>query len=223
MIEAIGAWTIWNFIVFGGFWFWLSVAVASIVLIRVIEEDDALPGFIVLAVTAVIFMVFGNFMLGVVNYIYHNPLILLGGVAIYLLAGLLYSVYRWWRYLIKKRKEFDQNKVEWIRREKQRRDHAKEQYNPEDILAAWKKNVADNSLLQQYIPRLSRNKERITCWMTFWPWSLFWYMFRKLFIEIWNNIYKLFQGMFRRIRNSVFKDILSEYADDVEKEEAKLD
>lgn len=50
-------------------------------------------------------------------------------------------------------------------------------------------------------------KGRITTWMAFWPFSLVWTLVDDLVIRLWENLYEMLTGTFRRIFESVFRDV----------------
>jgi hypothetical protein len=50
-------------------------------------------------------------------------------------------------------------------------------------------------------------KGKITTWMAFWPFSSVWTLIDDLVIRLWENLYKMLTGTFRRISESVFRDV----------------
>ena len=92
MIESI-----FTFFAFGTLGFWLLLSLTSIIFISCIENDT---------------YVFPNIVLVVLGIVYWKPLWLLGwkpiiiGILCYTIAGIIWSVYRWYRYVKSKVEEF---------------------------------------------------------------------------------------------------------------------
>ena len=53
---------------------------------------------------------------------------------------------------------------------------------------------------------LSRNKGRITNWIIYWPWSLFWNFFRDFF----NQLYKAMSGIYQRVIDKALSNLRPE-------------
>lgn len=64
------------------------------------------------------------------------------------------------------------------------------------------KNGTDKS---NWIPKVSDNKERITTWIVFWPFSVIRYAIGNLLRDFFNGIIKIFTGWYDRIAISQFK------------------
>jgi hypothetical protein len=57
----------------------------------------------------------------------------------------------------------------------------------------------------EYELQLSRNKSRITNWIIYWPWSLFWNFTRDFF----NTLYKAMSGIYQRIIDKALDGIVN--------------
>lgn len=154
--------SILEFFALGTFGFWLLCSILSVVFIACLEnENQWFPTVVVLALGA----------------IYWNPLAAIGltwqsiglGVLIYAAAGVLWSIYRWFRFVKSKADEF-RRKYGSSLTDSQRRD--------------LKSEIS-----------VSSNKSLITGWIAYWPWSLVWNITGDFFKTIYENL----QGIYQKI------------------------
>lgn len=57
-----------------------------------------------------------------------------------------------------------------------------------------------------YIPRFNDNKERITSWITYWPFSIFWTLTHNFFFKIYNWITETLEHTYQGMIDSIFKE-----------------
>jgi hypothetical protein len=100
--------------VFGGFWFWLLIALESIYLISQIDDDD---GGVSATLSFVVTLLLLNFLgdIPIIRWIWQNPGLLLGGLAGYLLLGVLWATAKWWFYVTNKLHEYKEKRASFLR------------------------------------------------------------------------------------------------------------
>jgi hypothetical protein len=131
-------------------------------------------GFAFLSVVVVALV--AQFALGydLFGYVYNNPLSLVPFVVGYIGLGVLYSMVRWNFWCAAWRRQYD---------------------------AAPDKpgNYYDKTYYWNARPNVTTSKSRITGWMMFWPWSLFWWAFSDLIVEVFEWVYKHLATIYGRI------------------------
>ena len=83
-----------------------------------------------------------------------------------------------------------QNAASEIRREKDR-------FKPSSYWDSWDKYVQGN------LPSASANKERITCWIVYWPFSVAAYLLLDLLQDIGEWIYAKLSGFYQSMVDRV--------------------
>ncbi len=151
MIESI-----LSLFIVGTIGFWVLMAAVAIIIIASIENDHF--GFPAL-------------LLMVVGAIYHKELLLLGWTPLllfalcYLVIGIAWSAFKWYRYVKKQ-----------VRLAKSRKSFTE----------AMHENLKDTL-------SLSNNKSRITAWLAYWPFSLIWSLTGDFWNMIFENVKALYQ------------------------------
>jgi len=130
----------------------------------------------------------------------------------YVGLGVGWSVFKWWRLLLARRREFDEKLESWILSEGiphedalKIRDGAVPEVWREKYLA-WtvRESRYSNSFSQ---PQARDFKGRITSWMAWWPWSLLWTGFRTFVLDLFNKIFEELKDFYDKIARSVFRGV----------------
>jgi hypothetical protein len=151
-----------EFFALGTIGFWILCSLLSIVFIACIEnETHWFPTCALIALGA----------------IYWKPLVALGlawqglaiGALVYVVAGMIWSIYRWYRFV------------------KETADKYRQQYG--NTLTD-----SNRSSLKSDIS-VSSNKALITGWIAYWPWSLVWNITGDFFKTAYEKLQKVYQGI----------------------------
>jgi len=138
----------------GSWLFWTLLVLFSIAAIVSLENDRY--GF--LTFITVLFVVIFAFKTPLPSW---QNLLMYG--AGYLVAGALWSLYRWWRYVREVVQKARDNKE----------NHYSDLPSPSEL-------------------SVSNNKDRIIAWIAFWPWSVFWSITHDLFYNIYDALRKVY-------------------------------
>jgi len=155
--------TLFAYFALGTIGFWALALVLSAIFIAAIENDH-------IAVPNVLLVLFG--------IAYWKPImsvdwkLIVGGVVVYGLIGLAWSVFRWFRHV--KAKIADQ---------KRRYGEVISTSSARDI-----KETVD----------VSRNKSRILSWIVYWPWSMIW----NITGDFFNMLYESISGVYQKITDN---------------------
>lgn len=147
----------------GTVWFWVIAVIASVLIIACVEHEHYPTPSIVAILLAII---------------YWKPItaapwqtigIVVGG---FVLAGILWSVFNWFRFVQKKT------------------NYYREKYG--DTLTAEQMSDLKESI------KVSSHKAQITGWIAFWPWSLFWTLTGDFFNMIYDAMVNVYQNIANR-------------------------
>jgi len=154
--------TLLTALAFGTFWFWLLVGIVSIIFIASIEHDHyATP-----TITAILLGALFWTPLHDLNLSWHTVATVFAG---YVLAGVLWSLFKWYRYV---------------------QTQAIYYYEKYGATISPTQRLA----LQEAIS-VSRNKARLTGWIAWWPWSLIWCVTG----DFWNFLYDTMVHAYQKI------------------------
>ena len=154
--------SILEFFALGTLGFWLLCTLLSIVFIACIENDNSwFPTCAVVAFAAIYWKSFAVLAIG-------WPVVIIAAL-IYVCLGVLWSLFRWTRYVKAKGEEF-------------REKHGN--------------NLTDMARVDlKYAMSASHNKSRIISWIGYWPWSVLWNATGDFF----KMLYEGLQGIYKKI------------------------
>lgn len=211
-----------SFLLFGTFGFW-ALTVLSVLLIGIAVESER-PGW---ATTCLLtgfgaLAFFGDF--NVFRAIAQHPAHALSYVIIYLAVGTVWSVYKWYRFLLKSRNNCEDKMRAWLSSQSEFAriyNHTTQEYTPAkyELPPVGSPVIVPNHLkanLAQYlIPSVNQNKSRIVSWMMYWPTSVVWHLLSDWVREIFDTIYRFFKGVFTSLRNRIFADVAKDIGVDM--------
>lgn len=217
---------LWTLIEVGGLIFWLLVGALVVWELICIEYDKRVGSWMGLVLFVLAIWLFGNFDL--IHFIKQNwSGVLLVGAG-YFAAGTLWGFGKWEFWTSKRRNEFDDFKQSWLDSH-----NIREGSVPPHLQTAWTEAVVEkyggyrryhgtlDAFLAEYppervksliVPRVRDHKARVLFWMTHWPFSLFWTLFRDVLAEVWNFIYYKVARLMDRRAQAHFKGVDSEFA-----------
>jgi len=162
-------------------WWWLIIVESSILLVVASREAEDSLGFSGASFAIFLALLYWWADVDFVTLIQQNIKLFAVGTIVYFITGLFWSIFKWYRYCVKKREEYQARVVQ---------------------LPIHKVNVKD------YIPDFRKSKGYIVLWITHWPFSLFWAILSDLLKEIGSIIAEQFKSVFARITDKVFKQEL---------------
>lgn len=208
-----------------GIWWWVLV-LAELFLVGVCSQsDDWWGGW------GVIFLIGGLALwtlcgdLGLFSWVVAHPWSLAAGCGIYLVAGVVWSIYKWrFIFLSERMRAYESFKDNWLREHSQPRnivgghlvipDDSKSRFLS-DLKSAGsghslrRGSYSDWSVRGQICVRpLARdNKARITRWMAYWPWSLTWYLVADFLTHLFRAIAEWMEGVFDSMAHRHFRNV----------------
>jgi hypothetical protein len=228
---------------FGTVWFWILIAVASIIILAAIENEKGLLATLALVAAAVAIYVWGDG--NVFRWIKAHPWKTAGWAGVYFAAGTFWFITKWWRFVRKNRHRYDEAFLLF------KQDFQSEGYGPNGVrrygLEDREKAMAEFKLRKasepdavfkeewgahiedgvyrgvgfEFRPKYKDHKGRIFLWACYWPWSMFWTILNDPLKKVWDGIIWVVRGLLERISASSFRDV-EEYDPEAAREKERL-
>lgn len=214
--AGIAEWGIWSLIAFGGYMFWGIIALLCIPIgycCRRHEESVFWP-LLWIFVGLIVLWIFGDFnpFSRTYNYINENRLFTLELCVGYVFIGLLWSMFKWYKYSKKALQEsYNAYKRSWLHEKGKAGDDV-----PAELLEEWRRYIEEKiSHHRPYIPGHEHQTERIVSWMMFWPLSMVVYVLEDLIRDFFEFIYRQFARVFQLITDIVFRKVRKELGEEL--------
>lgn len=172
-------------LVIGGFWFWALIVLAFGLITFFVEHDRKSNGWLALMAACGGLWVFlaaqgwSNWK-AILEFATENPGQLIGLCVAYISVGLLWSMYKWSRF---------------VNRSKQKAlKYVKSSYD--GSIDPWNR-----------APKASDHMEDILMWMSYWPFSIWWRFLQDPVRWIFVKVYEFFEFQFDQISESRFKEV----------------
>jgi len=186
-----------GYLIVGTIWFWLLLLVGSGVIMYFLEsalEKHSDTGGGIWATVCIIGLFVAYYYLGssthlisLLSYIKTHPFIIIAGAIGYLLCGVVWSIFKWYFFVLKKMNKLD--------------DELKHDSNTYRIAS-----------IDSYTPHARENKARIISWMTYWPFSGLWMLINDPIRKTFQHIYRSIENYFDAISNKMFAGLKEKYA-----------
>jgi hypothetical protein len=166
-----------EFLAVGTIGFYLLLLLSAILMSEMLDNDAAGWATIVAIVTLGMLVVFGGF--NPISYLAAHPGEIVLGVAAYFFAGSVWSLVKWYFWLIKMRRRLDSG--ETVSR------------------------VVYGCTWVSFPPRPGDHKSRIIGWIALWPASMLWTIINDPVRRAAEEIYARLGGTYQHISNRVFQ------------------
>lgn len=212
---------------------WMAFAVLMLVLLPFVEHERGwrITFTLIAAFTLACFATGG----GIVTYIRDNPLHTFYWIIEYLAAGAVWASWQWNKFSYRSKVQLaafiKMRTPQWIKtlelymgndkqpldddakaKVREKIDQLKAGKIPADMIQQVRSEWRDDSGYGRPYrsttmkPSPLNHKKMITMWMAFWPWSLVFYAFGRLAIDVLNWMWRRLVGFFTAITNRHFKD-----------------
>lgn len=200
MIAILGA-----LFAVGAIGFWAMVAIETIILIALIDNEKPFWATFMMVGTLVFLHWIGSF--SVVTLAVEHPWYVVEAVVSWFALGTGWSIAKWWLYVRGCREQYDENKRNFL-------DANNVQGNeiPDNLLTKWSKSsLSGEGGIKGVIPRVRDHKSKVMLWMCYWPWSMAWTLINDPVKRLFRQIYLQIQGLLQSISDRAFKDVESDF------------
>lgn len=125
--------------------------------------------------------------ISLIEFFKANSTYVIQTILTYLVIGILWGFVKWFFYVKKIKEEY----LEFTKNNKRSKT---------DILMKF----------GDIPPKASSNKEKIINWISLWPFNILWTLVSDFLTNLFNAIYKSFSGIFQKISDNQFNEILKE-------------
>lgn len=195
--------------VVGTFWFWALVIAEIVLLFVFVNYDNGIGATISLLAFGACLQWFGG--VDILNYVTSHPLAMCLAVLGYLLAGVTWSVTRWWLFCRERLQKYNALKAEFL---EQHNVPVGTQIVPEELRERWmsrlKSEVASSVYRDEKLcdkPLARKHKNQIISWMAFWVVSMIWFFVNDFIKGIFKEIYVFVSGFMQRIADNMFAHV----------------
>ncbi len=199
------------FVIFGTLGFWGISLLIALAFIWCIEIDKS-GGAAFMVVFTFLFL-WGAVGINPVLWALSNPMSALTYVAVYFLGGTIWTIVKWYFYLLRRRDEAKKIKIYFEANEHDLRKDWSSNKTDTFSFVNWMNSTSRHSsprheyLDNDYPPMATHHKGDILFWAAYWPFSAFWTLLNDPIRRLWNAIYALLGGLLHRMSISVFKDV----------------
>ncbi len=188
-----------TFLALGTLGFWIFAGIVFLLLIAAVEYEKPGLATLSLIVTGFALWLFGN--VNVFALAAENPLLALGLGAGYFAVGALWSLAKWWFYVRRQLRKYNEVKAEFLKNN----GESEKGPVPDRLKADW--NARRPSYARYAKPQVRENKGRILTWMIYWPWSLVWTILNDPVKRLFKNIFNAMKALFQKVADSAYKDV----------------
>jgi hypothetical protein len=203
-----------SFMAATGFWFWALFLVDFIFVLAFVANDRVVEPFV-----AFLVLVLATQFVWKVNLfgqVVDNPFIVLGFFGVYIVCGVVWSLFEWSRVIGKYRNKYIKFLESFSKRynckfegtiSSFRLESTDGRHTIEELKKGFEsaKNGYDGV---GSVPVAKDNKAEIISWMMYWPFSVLWFALSDFLVDIWNLIYKMFASLFDGVSKRFTKDIV---------------
>lgn len=177
-----------QFLIFGTLWFYISVSISIALVFYFLESaltvdykdvGGGIATTIVLLVFGALYFFFGSKqdIYDIGTFIKNNPGKIFLYALLYVLIGVVWSFVKWYFFLLNRRDEM------------------------------VKEYLHNDGYGTPTTPTASKNKSRITTWMTYWPFSATWTLINQPIKRTFKFMYSSFEKLFSQMSTSMFSDL----------------
>lgn len=208
----------WELLVVGGFWFWTVFSVFAVWFLWATWAEKGWPTTISIFLFLAVLTLFSDGEMH--KWAYDNPINLLAAVGIYIAAGILWSIFKWYSLNIAIRRAYnrllekfkegrkitgeipDEQKQDWLLHLCRNIDHDEELNDYYNFKWSY---VSEIETARDIIPKPSHYKPDLIFWLSYWPVSVLWYFLSDFIERLFKGIYEVFSNVYAWISKSVFK------------------
>lgn len=184
---------------FGTIGFWITFTILAMIVTILVETESGTWATLIMAGSIVGFSYVCKWSLLVL--VKMHPVHALEMIGIYLLIGIAWSIIKWYFYLRKSLRKYNENKAKFLESEEA------ENLTPE---------LANDFHSRYYygtnrvVPSAKDHRGDFIRWSTYWPFSFIGTMLNDVVRKIYSYAYELLQGTYQKMADHIFKGTLDD-------------
>ncbi len=205
-------------------WVFYSLVPLFFILITWLHDEEDHLGWSFILLAGLVFLIANKFSFGWLD-IRNNLSLIIKYLVCYLAIGVIWGFVKWYFFLKNIINIYEDFKIECQNEWNELTNGAKNKYKDfkgylyeywkNDYKLSKKLEISRNYELTEYKvtpPSASDNKLRITSWIAHWPISAIWTIINDPVRKFINHIFNYFKGLFQRISNYIFKDVIKDFS-----------
>jgi len=202
-----------EFLVFGCFSFWASIAAFTICFLWAVEEEAIGAAILFTIAAAIVYLLFGELKV-VLSLCFFNPLTSTLIILCYFIIGGVWSMVKWANLVRGKRIEYDECKKEHISQsiaDGKTKDMAEEKWIHELSVHGSTIRTKFFDLITYGAPRPSDHKDKLYVWIFYWPFSVIWACTADLVKNIWEFAYSTLKNTYKKISVKIMGTVSADF------------
>jgi hypothetical protein len=193
---------------FGTLWFWLLLFIDFVIITALVENESGTWATIV-AIGSILGL---NYLLKlpILKTIHDNPLHTAELIALYFLLGAGWSIFKWWTFLHKGSKAYDDFKADFLTKNNAKALTPQLSVELEAALIEFNRFKDADKSVHSVPPSARQFKGDLTRWATYWPFSMVGFALNDVVRKAWNYVYDLLQSTYQRISNYMFRGAVAD-------------
>ena len=196
--------------IIGSFW-WYTVSCCWIAWAIFLAERESV-GWVLTSLA--IYLVFLSFLgrVNVFGYLFFHPLYSALAVFGYFIIGIIWSFVKWWLRVTEKAQECQEAMDKFLMEHKASNfksavpfDLQQSKRSGKNLREEWESQLSIRNDLKK--PIATENKERISVWIIYWPFSLIWSFIHDFFQRLWEQFVIRFQKFYQGIADRAYKKL----------------
>jgi hypothetical protein len=199
--------------------FWAVLLAWIIALFISVENEYGIFAFLSTITYGV--LLYFVFNVNVPYYLYHHPILILLGIALYFPIGAAWSFFRWYMFVYSKLELYTDMRNDWLSNKGQTSfteipDHLKEEWIKYLEGDATRYTDSSRHLRRDLLkpPLVRYNKSRILRWIGYWPISALTWAFNDMIRGFCKMIYGRIANWLQSIANSIFEKVKKDLPED---------
>ena len=205
-------WVVYPFFVWLTLPFWILVLAEFGFLFWCVSYRHGFIALASLVVLACLFQFFGD--IPVLVYLWHNPLVALAGLGVWLFVSVPWAFTKWWMFVRDNSGRYDEILGEFLEQPAYREWSKDPNGFTADQKVTWKLYFDQHSRMDdwyeynrvEFDPSPRTHKADIMTWMMFWPWSLLWTLLNDPIRKFFRHCYYYMVSWLESIRDYYWKD-----------------
>jgi hypothetical protein len=178
-------------------WELFSLTVLALaIIIAVINEADFIAGFLFVLTLVLCQWVFN---IDIWWWVQNNPFKLLMFSVAYLLVGVIWSLFKWFRFVKSELEKCEQCKIQFLTS----RNYPPTASIPSELSERWERVLEING----WPPKPSAHKVESARFIVTWPISVFWAIMRDFFVWVAEKAYSSVEALYQKISDRMFSSI----------------
>jgi len=142
----------------------------------------------------------------VFSYVFYDPLRTFLYVLGYFVIGVIWSFIKWWLKVNETAERYKEEKDKFFKEHEAKNSAVPEKYQKsDDVIDRWQSHIEYKEDIEK--PIASKNKEKISVWIVYWPFSFFWSLINDIVKRIVEQFVIRFQKVYQSISDRAFKDL----------------